>query len=336
MGHRYFDSDREQASYWYDLAMKNKYIPAFYNMGILFKKHKEYEQADNHFKMVPDYSNFELGNLYRYGQGVPKDITLTIKYYIQAYDNGNEDVPLILANIYRYDLKDYGSALMWYQRCSSDVNEAILELYSSNKLNDPISYMKLTEQLATAGDPVHQYQMAKLYSKGSLDHWKDLVPIDEKRGFTWLELVVQHADQSNYTVKTAYIDLGISYDSGIEVPINKAKAVELLTKVKDYSRAQFYLGKIAYHNNDYDEAFKWYSLSSANGCEYGHHELGVCYYLGHGTPIDYDKARKCYLKAGDLPDAYTNLGISTNLGLGSIRIIKPPLIITLRARPKGN
>ena len=61
---------------------------------------------------------------------------------------------------------------------------------------------------------------------------------------------------------------------------------------KDDKTAQFNLG-LTYHygygvQQDYDEAFKWYSLAADQGLASAQNNLGLMYYLSDGVAQDYN------------------------------------------------
>ena len=86
--------------------------------------------------------------------------------------------------------------------------------------------------------------------------------------------------------------------------------------------AQFNLG-LTYHygygvQQDYAEAFKWYSLAADQGLASAQNNLGLMYYLGDGIAKDYNEAYKWYILAAEqgFASAQFNLGLMYNNGDG--------------------
>ena len=50
-GNQYFNSDKKSALHWYQLAVKNNYIHAIYNMGSIFYNEDKYVEAIKWYKL---------------------------------------------------------------------------------------------------------------------------------------------------------------------------------------------------------------------------------------------------------------------------------------------
>ncbi len=73
------------------------------------------------------------------------------------------------------------------------------------------------------------------------------------------------------------------------------------------SAAQFRLGVMYYNGQgvtqDYEQAFKWFSLTADQGYSYAQHYLGWMHHRGEGVKKDYKQAVKWYTLAADQGDA---------------------------------
>jgi hypothetical protein len=97
----------------------------------------------------------------------------------------------------------------------------------------------------------------------------------------------------------AMVDLGILYNSGIGVKLNKKKAERLYHTAADrgHALAQYNLGLLLYSQKKIEEAFRYYALSADQGFTPAENNLGCCYHTGEGTEVDLGKARYWFERA---------------------------------------
>ena len=78
------------------------------------------------------------------------------------------------------------------------------------------------------------------------------------------------------------------------------------------------MGSDAYQEKNYTEAVKWYRKAAEQGYTIAQHNLGTCYYYGHGVAKDYAEAVKWYRKAAEqgLANAQYGLGLCYEYGYG--------------------
>jgi TPR repeat protein len=86
---------------------------------------------------------------------------------------------------------------------------------------------------------------------------------------------------------------------------NVDTALEWYTKSaeKGHAIAQNSAGKIHYDKGRYEEAFKWFKKSAAQGNTDAISNLAECYELGEGVKKDIPEALKWYGKAAEKGDA---------------------------------
>lgn len=97
-------------------------------------------------------------------------------------------------------------------------------------------------------------------------------------------------------------------------------ALALLKKVYDLGETSVVssLGKVCYQLNNYDEAFKYFSLGVQNRDPDSLYYLGLCYANGLGTKQDFAKARYYYEQGANLnePRCLYNLSLYYRNGIG--------------------
>ena len=107
---------------------------AQYNLGQMYRKGQgvlqDYAEAVKWFRLAADqgYANaqYNLGNMYRQGQGVPQDYAESMRWYRLAADQGDANAQSNLGFMYEYGkgvLQDYAVAHMWYNIGAANGNE---------------------------------------------------------------------------------------------------------------------------------------------------------------------------------------------------------------------
>lgn len=76
--------------------------------------------------------------------------------------------------------------------------------------------------------------------------------------------------------------------------------------------AQNILGADAYRKEQYSDAFRWYKMSADQGDAEGQAWLGNCYYFGYGTSVNYNEAFKWYERS--MADGQNNSEGQNGLG----------------------
>jgi hypothetical protein len=91
----------------------------------------------------------------------------------------------------------------------------------------------------------------------------------------------------------AMVDLGLSYEQGLGVKLDKKKAERLYRAAADRGDATAQ-NRIAWlHDSEkkFEEAFRYFALAADQGLTAGETCLGTCYIDGTGTKVDLGKAR---------------------------------------------
>ena len=91
----------------------------------------------------------------------------------------------------------------------------------------------------------------------------------------------------------AMVRLGVLYEKGLGVKLDKKKAERLIRAAADRGNAaaQTSLGASLHSAQKYEETFRYCALSANQGFTEGEARLGYCYTDGDGTEVDLGKAR---------------------------------------------
>jgi TPR repeat protein len=224
---------------------------------------KDYDKALPLLQKAADAGDpaaiFNLGLLYKNGQGVPQDYSKARPFFQKAAEAGNAAAMYNLGRLYMYGLgidKDYTKAYEWYQK-----GAAAGDSYAINGLGVLFRY----------GDGVSQD-----YGKAR-------------------ELFQKAVDAGN---PLGMLNLGLLYESGAGVVQDYGKASALYQKAVDAgnSEGMNYLGWLYQHGRgvvqDYDKARQLYEKSADAGNSQAMARLGWMYEQGKGVAQDYGKARE--------------------------------------------
>ena len=198
-------------------------------------------------------AQFQLGDMYEQGQGVPQDYEEAVKWYRLAADQGNAYAQVNLGTMY-----DNGTgvpqgdeeAVKWY-RLAAEQNDAD-----------------------------GQSNLGMMYEHGQG------VPQDYEEAVKWYRLAV---DQGN---ANAQDNLGNMYYYGRGVPQDAKEAVKWYRLAADQGNAdaQVNLGGMYYEGKgvpqDYEEAAKWYRLAADQGNDLAQLDLAVMCVEGKCAPQD--------------------------------------------------
>lgn len=240
-------------------------------------------------------AQLSLGNLYRYGLGVPEDDAEAVKWFRKAAEQGNSQAQVNLAWLYGHGQgvpKDSAEAAKWYQMVY-DKGDASLQFSLGYTYVDGRSVPKDSAQAAKwfrraadQGLDLAQFELARMYASG------DGVPKDSSQAAKWYR---KAADQG---FEYAQLDLGSMYHNGDGVPQNNVIAANWFRKAAEQGNvhAQFQLGSL------YDSLFKSFS--------------GNAQADNAGLPYDNSEAVKWYLKAAKQGDVSAELGLGLEYAFG--------------------
>ena len=208
----------------------------------------------------------DLGDMYRRGEGVPKDESKAGEWYRKAAEQGSALAQESLRNL------------------SADASGV-----ARDKAKDHQRYQEAAER----GDANAQYVVGARYAAG------EGVPKDYAKAAEWFQ---KAADRGN---ADAQYQLGRMYYLGEGVSKDLPKAAEWHRKaaVQGNGRAQSSLGDMYYQGKgvpqDDAKAIEWLQKSAAQGEPVAQANLGAMYAEGEGVPKDRTKAIEWLQKAAE-------------------------------------
>lgn len=224
-----------------------------------------------------------LANLYKNGNGVSKNVSTALDYFLKAADKGNGYALNNVGIIYAegdadHDLDiDMDKAVEYYEKAYEAGNyygaRNIGNNYKNGKITGEKDYEKALEWYEKAtelNDNVSMKNIADIYYNGNGDIEQDYVKA--------LEWYMTAADAGN---ADAYFQIGYIYSNGYGMD-----------------------------EPDASTAIKYYELAAENGSGAALNNLGVKYENGDGVEQDNEKALDYYKKAveADSTTAMRNLG----------------------------
>ena len=109
--------------------------------ALLFYKAEEFSKAFDLFKQLAEQGNAKaqvaMGNMYRLGQSVNKDVNEAIKWYKKASLQNNSEAAFWIGIIYQRDLGNHSEAIKWFQKSVSlGYNDAKDFLKQAQKIDE--------------------------------------------------------------------------------------------------------------------------------------------------------------------------------------------------------
>jgi len=229
------------------------------------------------------YAQYQLGEKYFFGDGLPKDAAKAVEWYQKAATQGHAASQYSLGVMYGSGegvQEDAAKAVGWYHKA------------------------------AAQGHPVAQYHLGVRYGNGYG------VPKDVAKAIEWYH----KAAAQGYA--RAQFNLGVMYKNGEGVPKGTTKAFEWFQKAADqgHAEAQMRLGAMYFSGEgvlkDFTKAAEWFQKAATKGDAPAQAFLGLMYFKGDGVPRDADKAFEWSQKsaAQGYADGQFRLGLLYLLG----------------------
>lgn len=280
LGGFHFQKNPEKSFYWYNKAANQGHLKSQYMVSRMYRDgigtEKNLKSYLIWLKKVAVSNNakaaYELGMNYFEGIIIPKKILLAMNWLERSANQEHYDAAYQLAKI--YDLgkdvtRDAVKALYWYQISAnsrkSDVLNRIGQIYES--------------------DPD--------------------IPKDYYKSYCWYEeATLEKSPLGNY-------NLGMMILQGKGIKQDTLKAIKYLTYAAEnkHAVAQYVLSKVCYDLKDrYPDnegfkygfqAFHWCQQSAEKGFVDSQFKLGLLYYNGKETLLDYKKAFQWFLKSAE-------------------------------------
>ncbi|KAI8885484.1 HCP-like protein [Backusella circina FSU 941] len=239
-------------------------------------------------------AEFILGNAYRDGKGVEKDINKAIFYYKKASYNNHKGSQNALGFIYDNGLggitSDIDASIKYHTKAAENghiESQHHLLMFYSNKDNDgyyPNEYIHWLTILAESNRPGLQAKLGLLYSTGQT------ITADFNKAIHWLERATKNNDLTGtltlamiYHCSKEHQDFNEAYRLYKTIIINEG-----LTLSTHVAHAMRNIG-LLYENGhgvdkNYEKALRYYTDSSAKGNIEANYNLGLLYYYGLGVP----------------------------------------------------
>ena len=250
---------------------------------------------------------YKMGEFFEKGIGVDKDPHQAITCYASAgdYPGAKEAVRRVREeNGIRTDFEVWQEAAERGERYAmANIGESYINgWYDAEK--DPEKGFEWLLKAAELGHTGAQYEVGNYYLKG------EIVPKDEAEGVKWLKKASAMNGDPEQPFKDAISTLGTYYI----LHKDYKEAIEWYKKIDrafEIARCYDLLG-------DEDAAFPWYKKAAAqeSGTAYILYLLGLQYFYGRGTEVDYAKAVRLFSDAGYNVGSLYHMGLCYEKGLG--------------------
>ncbi|MEI7819830.1 MAG: J domain-containing protein [Verrucomicrobiota bacterium] len=243
-----------------------------------------------------------LGDLYYYGEGVPKDDAKSVKWYEKAGNQGDANAQKHLVVFYENGWrveKDLAKAAAWNEKIAAQgdatAKKEVADWYGYF-LEDDAKVAEWYEKAAAQGDTIALKELARKFADGKG------IPKNEAKATKWYQKAAAQGDDRALT------ELAERYSEGSGVPKDLAKAARWYEAAADCgdSVAKRNMGyKYAFGEGvpvDETKAFEWYHKAALLGDNTAQLELGQRYADGRGVSKDKTKADEWLEKAVRHPE----------------------------------
>ena len=166
-----------------------------FNPGVAAYKQGDYATAVRQWRPLAEQgygdAQYNLGNLYRDGRGVPQDYAEAVKWYSKAAEQGNAEAQYNLGLMYRKGRGvpwDDAEALQWYRKAAeqgyakAQHNLGVMYRKGRGVPQDDAEAVKWYSKAAEQGDAFAQFNLAFMYKNGQG------VPQDYAQAHMWYNL----------------------------------------------------------------------------------------------------------------------------------------------------
>lgn len=306
--------DYNMARFWYEEALKNGCIDAYYNLGYMYEQGLgadcDYDKALEYYQKSSEYgvalAMCRIGYLYDFGHiGGEINKEEAMNWYYKAAKAGSSDAMLRIGALYEEE-KDYENAKVWYTvAASKDNTDSMVSLaflyYYGNSTGeaDYENALNWFEKAANAGNTTALDMVGNMYLDGK----------GCEQSFEKAKQCFESAVERGVATDYAYYILGHLYHKGLGTDKDIEKALEYYKKAADLGDTQALetLGGMYFDGDGVtpDQAEAMYYLQkaadSSNSCTaLTYKRLGDCYYYGYGSSYNELTAQKYYLIASDM------------------------------------
>ena len=319
--------------------------------GMQAYRNKDYAKALIEFHSLAQQGNsdaqYNLGQMYRLGEGVPQSDAEAVKWYLLAAGKGDVDAQYNLGQMYRQGIgvpPDDAKAAKWYRLAAKQGHAGAIaklkamngkqnhagvakraEIAATGKLpvssqgndmpQDDAEAMKQVRLAAEQGNAKAQRKLGMVYALGQGVHQ------DFQEAVKWFRLAAEQGEAD------AQHNLGVAYHNGQGVPKDLQTALYWFEKAalagQPYAQANLgwsYMSNYLELVPDYRLAMEWNLKAAYQGSAAGSENIGLLYENGWGVPVNYLEAASWYEKAinqvGGSGQAELQLGSFYEHGLG--------------------
>ena len=258
---------------------------------------------------IPAAPDFEAG-VRAYHRG---DYATAIKEWLPLAPQGDPTAQFNIGILYKNGQgvsQDYATAALWYRKAAeqgyapAQISLGGLFLAGHGVPKNPVETAKWYRKAAEQPDSEGQLKLGLLYKVG------EGVPQSYPEAAKWFTAA---ADEG---YAEAQLHLGFLYEDGKGVPQDHlmASALYLGAALEGYAPAQSRLGWLYEDGKgvpqDFEEAAKWYRMAAQQGNSYAQVSLGLLFRNGKGVPRDDSEAARWYRMAAEQgsDDAQLKLG----------------------------
>ncbi|RIA87874.1 hypothetical protein C1645_807102 [Glomus cerebriforme] len=295
------DKDENTAFQWYMKASQKNDMNGHYEVGYYYD-YKEivkqqyiisYQLAANNGLNIASYY---LANSFKYNYGTQTDY---FELYKQSAENGFIPSQYELAECYSEGIKENKmEALKWYKlyqendgnyNVTTEIEDITNELKNNSSLLSVSQLLSISpsfteeeREIFNALDEIIQNYLKrnKIGWTKSFDFNKILKKYESKSEDIFNFLI------SNPTIQHYEVMIGIFYDEGFGVDKNEIIAFQRYLNASEQNNINGYyeVGYYRYnHDNDKEEAFKYYQIAASNGLNIALYRLAIYYEFGNDT-----------------------------------------------------
>ena len=213
-------------------------------------------------------AQFNLGVMYEYGRGVPKDHAQAATWYRKAAEQGQADAQALMSVAYLSGLgvpRDTAQAVAWAQKAAEQDHAGgqymlgQMYLIGEGVPQDLTKAVEWTRKAAEKGHATSQGTLGEMYENGTG------VPKDTVQALAWYRKAAEQGQADAQAI------LAWRHYLGKGVPEDKTQAAAWARKAAEHGEtgAQVLLGELYYYGTgvpqDYVLAYKWLSLAATQG-----------------------------------------------------------------------
>lgn len=244
----------------------------------------------------------ELGERYILGQGVEKDTSVAVSYFVQAAEADYPVAQFILGKLYDEGQSiphDASVAREYYQKAAdkdyAPAQYALGQMYYLGQdcpKNDTEALYWILKCADALDDPDVYLVLAMIYKDS-----EDNSIRDEKKAFSYAQKAAEMEDENAYNLLGTLYEMGCGVAQSYEKAIYYYKlAAENGVEIAYLNIGAFYQAGIAVPKDDH-KAVEYFQYGANAGNMYCLNALGMCYKNGTGVKQDYQKAFELFLQA---------------------------------------